>query len=394
MIAVSLRPARLARPALLFVSLAALAACGGREATANDGAAEAPAVVIGPENIVLAARDSVRTGPTLTGALVPAREARLRAELSGRVITTMVEAGMTVAAGTILARIDDASLRDDLISTKTAVTSAALSAEQATRELERARTLGQAGAIATRDVEAAERAQAQAQAQLDAAKARQSASEKLLGNTVVRAPFAGVVSERAVSAGDVVSPGTALFTIVDPRSLRLEAQVPAEAVSALRVGAPVSFALNGYPDRTFEGRITRISPVADAVTRQVGIIAEVPNRDGRLVGGLFAEGRVASDVRDAIVLPEVAVDQRGPSPTVMRLSNGRVEAVDVALGLRDPARERIEIVSGLAAGDTVLLGGARGISVGTAVTVRAVTDVSAPPPAPTNSTPSSTPPAN
>jgi RND family efflux transporter MFP subunit len=160
------------------------------------------------------------------------------------------------------------------------------------------------------------------------------------------------------------------------------------------VGAPVTFALNGYPDRTFEGRITRVSPVADAVTRQVGIIAELPNRDGRLVGGLFAEGRVASDVRDAIVVPEVAVDQRGPSPTVMRLSNGRVEAVDVALGLRDPARERIEIVSGLAAGDTVLLGGARGISVGTAVTVRAVTDASAAPPAPSTSTPSSTPPAN
>ncbi|HMS02380.1 MAG TPA: efflux RND transporter periplasmic adaptor subunit, partial [Gemmatimonadaceae bacterium] len=310
--AVSLRPDRIARPALLFVSLAALAACGGREATANDGAADSPAVVIGPENIVLATRDSIRTGPILTGALVPAREARLRAELSGRVVTTLVEAGTSVAAGTVLARIDDAALRDDLLSAKTAVTSAALAAEQANRELERARTLGQAGAIATRDVEAAERAQLQAQAQLDAAKARQASSEKALGNTVVRAPFAGVVSERSVSAGDVVSPGTALFTVVDPRSLRLEAQVPADAVGALRVGAPVSFALNGYPDRTFEGRITRISPVADAVTRQVGIIAEVPNRDGRLVGGLFAEGRVASEVHESIVVPETAVDQRGP----------------------------------------------------------------------------------
>jgi RND family efflux transporter MFP subunit len=190
------------------------------------------------------------------------------------------------------------------------------------------------------------------------------------------------VSERSVSAGDVVSPGTALFTVVDPRSLRLEAQVPADAVGALRVGAPVSFALNGYPDRTFEGRITRISPVADAVTRQVGIIAEVPNRDGRLVGGLFAEGRVASEVHEAIVVPETAVDQRGPSPTVMRLANGRVEAVDVTLGLRDAARERLEIVSGLAAGDTVLTGGARGLSVGSAVTVRAVQDAAAAPATP------------
>jgi membrane fusion protein (multidrug efflux system) len=378
--AVSPRQPRFGRAALVLASLSALVACGDRAATPEDGAAEARAVVVGPENIVLAVRDSIRTGPTLTGALVPAREARLRAELSGRVVATLVDAGEVVGAGAVLARIDDAALRDDLLSATTAVTSAALAAEQAGRELERARTLGRAGAIATRDVEAAERAQLQAQAQLDAAKARQAASEKALGNTVVRAPFAGVVSARAVSAGDVVSPGTALFTVVDLRSLRLEAQVPAEAVGALRVGAPVTFALNGFPARTFEGRIVRISPVADAVTRQVGIIADVPNRDGRLVGGLFAEGRVASEVHDAVVIPEAAVDQRGPSPTVMRLANGRVEAVAVVPGLRDPARERIEIVSGLAVGDTVLTGGARGLSAGTAVTVRAVQDT-APSPA-------------
>jgi RND family efflux transporter MFP subunit len=151
---------------------------------------------------------------------------------------------------------------------------------------------------------------------------------------------------------------------------------PADAASALRVGAPVAFSLNGYAGRTFEGRITRISPIADPVTRQVGIIAEVPNRDGQLLGGLFAEGRVASEVRLAVVLPEGAVDQRGPSPTVMRLSNGKVEAVEVTLGLRDGATERFEIRSGLSAGDTVLLGGARGLSVGTAVAVRAVQDAS------------------
>jgi len=364
------------RSALLLLAFGALAACGGEDATANDGAAAPTTVVIGPENIVLAAQDSLRTGPVLTGALVPAREARIRAELSARVLTTLVEAGTTVSAGTVLARLDDAALQADLLSSRTALTSASLTAEQANRELERSRTLGAAGALSARDVEGAERAQLQAQAQLDAAKARVAVSERSLGNTVVRAPFAGVVSERTVSAGDVVSPGNALFTVVDPRSLRLEASVPADAASALRVGAPVAFSLNGYAGRTFEGRITRISPIADPVTRQVGIIAEVPNRDGQLLGGLFAEGRVASEVRLAVVLPEGAVDQRGPSPTVMRLSNGKVEAVEVTLGLRDGATERFEIRSGLSAGDTVLLGGARGLSVGTAVAVRAVQDAS------------------
>lgn len=376
MLAVFTRTVPPGRSALLLLALGTLAACGGETADANDGAAAPTTVVIGPENIVLAGQDSLRTGPVLTGSLVPSREARIRAELSARVLSTLVEAGTSVSAGTVLARLDDAALQADLLSSKTALTSASLTAEQATRELERARTLGAAGAISTRDVESAERAQLQAQAQLDAAKARLAASERALGNTVVRAPFSGVVSERTVSAGDVVSPGNALFTVVDPRSLRLEASVPADAASALRVGAPVAFSLNGYAGRTFEGRITRISPIADAVTRQVGIIAEVPNRDGQLLGGLFAEGRVASEVRLAVVLPEGAVDQRGPSPTVMRLSNGKVESVEVALGLRDAATERFEIRSGIVAGDTVLLGGARGLSVGTPVAVRAVQDAS------------------
>lgn len=364
------------RSALLLLAFGALAACGGEDATADDGAAALTTVVIGPENIVLAAQDSLRTGPVLTGALVPAREARIRAELSARVLSTLVEAGTPVSAGAVLARLDDAALQADLLSSKTALTSAALTAEQADRELERSRTLGAAGAISTREVEGAERAQLQAQAQLDAAKARVAVSERSLGNTVVRAPFAGVVSERTVSAGDVVAPGNALFTVVDPRSLRLEASVPADAASALRVGAPVAFTLNGYAGRTFAGRITRLNPIADAVTRQVGIIAEVPNGDGQLLGGLFAEGRVAAEVRLVVVLPESAVDQRGPSPTVMRLRNGKVEAVEVALGLRDAATERFEIRSGISAGDTVLLGGARGLSVGTPVAVRAVQDAS------------------
>jgi len=364
------------RSTLLLLALGTLAACGGDQTAANDGAAAPTTVIIGPENIVVASQDSLRTGPVLTGALVPSREARIRAELSARVLSTLVEAGTSVSAGTVLARLDDAALQADVLSSKTALTSASLTAEQAVRELERSRTLGAAGAISTRDVEAAERAQLQAQAQLDAAKARLASSERALGNTVVRAPFAGVVSERTVSAGDVVSSGNALFTVVDPRSLRLEASVPADAAGALRVGAPVAFSLNGYAGRTFEGRITRINPIADAVTRQVGIIAEIPNRDGQLLGGLFAEGRVASEVRLAVVLPEGAVDQRGPSPTVMRLSNGKVVSVEVTLGLRDAASERFEIRSGIAAGDTVLLGGARGLSVGTPVAVRAVQDAS------------------
>ena len=360
----------------LLVTIAGASACK-KEAAATPDAA--PIVQdVGPENIALVKNDTLRTGPQLSGTLVPEREARLRAEVSGRVLQTMVEQGQRVAEGTLIGRIDDAAVNDQAASARSGVTQAQVAVDQATRELQRAKTLLAAGAIAERDREAAERASVGAEAQLADAKARLSLAEKNIRNTLIKAPFTGVVSERTVSAGDVVSPGTALFTIVDPTSLRLEASVPAEAIGSIRVGAPVMFAVNGYPGRSFEGKVTRINPTADAATRQVRIYATVPNSSGRLVGGLFANGSVSSETRVGLMVPEKALDQSGVSTFVMRLKGGKVEKVEVTVGLHDVATESFEITKGLTVGDTVLLAQAQGISVGTPVRVSAPKDAARP----------------
>lgn len=360
----------------LLAAVSSAAACKGKEvATAET----APVVQdVGPENIALVKNDTLRTGPQLSGTLVPEREARLRAEVSGRVLQTLVEQGQRVSEGTLIGRIDDAAVNDQAASAKSSVTQAQLSLDQANREVQRSKTLLAAGAIAERDREAAERAAAGAEAQLADAKARLSLAEKNIRNTLIKSPFSGVVSERTVSPGDVVSPGTALFTIVDPTSLRLEASVPAEAIGSIRVGAPVMFAVNGYPGRSFEGKVTRINPTADPQTRQVRIYATVPNSTGRLVGGLFANGSVASETRVGMMVPEKAVDQTGVAKFVMRLKSGKVEKVEVELGLHDATTESYEVKKGLAVGDTVLLAQAQGISVGTQVRVSAPKDAARP----------------
>jgi membrane fusion protein, multidrug efflux system len=137
----------------------------------------------------------------------------------------------------------------------------------------------------------------------------------------------------------------------------------------------VDFKVNGYPNRHFTGRITRVSPTADPTTRQVKILASIPNAGNTLVGGLYAEGRVSSESRTAPMVPIAAVDERGLRPTVVRLRNGKIEKTEVGLGIRDQAAETVEITSGLADGDTVLLGAARGISPGTPVKVSTPSDV-------------------
>lgn len=361
------------RVLLLAVPLA-LAACGGDKKDAAEGAPVAnPAQTIGPDNVAIARNDTLRSGPPISGTLVAEREARIRAEVAGAVLQTYVEQGQRVSAGTSLGRIDAGTMNDAAISARSGVAQATVAAEQASRELERARTLVAAGAIAQRDVESAERGNLAAQAQLADARARLSLANKNLSNTTIRAPFAGIVSEKAVSAGDIVAPGAALFTVIDPRSLRLEASVPTSALGDVRIGVPVSFSVNGS-DRVLQGKVTRVNPTVDAQTRQVTLFATVPNDQGTLVAGLYVSGRVSAEKRLAIIVPERAVDQTGISPVVMRLKAGKVERVEVTLGLRDEGAERYEIRTGLAAGDTVLLGAARGISVGSQVVVSAPKD--------------------
>jgi membrane fusion protein (multidrug efflux system) len=357
--------------ALMLVGTTA-AACNRDEARAEPATADA--VVVGPENIAVVRLQDVRSGPSLSGSLQPEQEATVRAELPAAVVQTFADVGQRVGAGQVLARLDDRAIRDQYLSAQTAVTTAQNNYNVAARELERAQTLARAGAIAERDVELARNAASSASAQLANARAVFANAAKQLGYTQVRAPFAGVVAQRQASAGDVVSPGTALFTIVNPASMRLEASVPANQLASVRVGLPVEFNVTGYPNRPFAGRITRVSPTADPATGQVQIVATIPNAGNTLVGGLFAEGRVASETRTAPVVPATAVDERGLRPFAMRIKNGRVERAELQIGIRDEANEIVEVRAGLAAGDTVLLGAARGVSPGTPVTVSAVSD--------------------
>jgi RND family efflux transporter MFP subunit len=200
------------------------------------------------------------------------------------------------------------------------------------------------------------------------AKSRLAAAERQLGDAVIRAPLTGVVSSREVNRGDVVSSGTALFTVIDPSSMRLEASVPSDDLSALRVGAKVEFTVRGY-DQTFTGTIERIAPQADAATRQVPIYVAIPNVGGRLVAGLFAEGRVVSQAASGLVVPIGAINADGTEPWALRVAGGKTERVTVTLGLRDPRTERVQVVAGLHEGDTLLRGASQGIPPGTAVQV-------------------------
>lgn len=375
-----IRPAILVRHRGLLATTAAVLGAGalaGCKGADSAKATNAPlGMLVGPENIAVVKSEQIRSGPAISGNLEAESQATVRAEVGGAVLETTVEQGDRVSAGQTLARIDDATLRAAELAARSQVTTLQNAAEIAKRQVDRNEALLKAGAIAERDIELARNQYQAAEAQLANAKAMLANAQKQLTRATVTAPFNGVVSVRSVSAGDVVQPGGAVYTIVNPSSMRLQASVPADQLSAVRVGAPVDFTVNGYPNRQFTGRVTRINPVADPSTRQVRIIVSLPNTSGALVGGLFADGHVASEVRTAPVVPIGAVDERGLKPYVMRIKSGVVQKSEVDLGIRDAATETVEVRGGLAAGDTILLGAARGISEKTPVKVSAATDTS------------------
>lgn len=360
--------------ATLALTLVA-AACGKSDA-AEDTTAEPVIVNIGPEGVDVASRTLLSMGPQLSGTLVAERTAQIRAEVSGSIVAVNVDPGATVAQGTSLAKIDDRAIQDAYLGARSGFTAAQTAADLAQRELARAERLHAAGALADRDLENARRADLSARSMLDDARARLSQAEKARDAANVLAPYAGVVSERYVNAGDIVNPGAPLFAVVDPTTMRLEAAVPASELAMVRVGAPVRFTVTGYPGRTFEGRVSSVNPQADPQTRQVRLFVRIPNSGQRLVAGLFAEGRVASETRQTLTVPQLAVDERGLQPQVVRLKNGVTERVAVTLGARDGISGRVEITDGLAVGDTVLVGAALGITVGSRVKVSTPSDTS------------------
>jgi len=355
---------------LLGVSaLVGITACSKDDDASAAERAKTEAMVVGPENITVATNGSIMTGPSISGTLEPEREAVLRAQVSGSVLQTYADQGQAVNAGAVLARIDASGIQDAYTSARAGLVAARNAADVAAKDLARNQKLLAAGAIAERDIDQSRRASIAAQAALEDANSRLASAEKAYRSTTVTSPFSGVVSERPVSPGDVVQPGSALFTVVDPSSMRLEASVPAEQLASIRIGVPVNFTVSGYPGRQFVGRITRINPTADPTTRQVRIYVSIPNAGRALVGGLFANGRMSSATRMGLVVPASAVDVRGSAPTVMRVKQGKAERVQVQIGLSDQSSETIEVISGLVAGDTLLLGAAQGITPGAAVRV-------------------------
>lgn len=348
-----------ATPFLTALTLAlTLTACGksGKPEDAKAAAAKPAApLLLAPEDLRQVGQSGLIGAPVISGAIQPARRADLRAEVAAIVLQVARDNGERVRAGDLIIRLDATAIRDSLTSAEEALRATQQSFEQTERVLVRQRTLNQQGMTSMQALEDAEIRRNAAQSELAAAKARVVTARQQVSRTEVRAPFDGVVSERKVSVGDTVQVGRELVKVIDPASMRFEGQVSADRLGELKLGQPVSFRINGFGDTEFRGKLARIDAAANATTRQVELIAEFNDKaKAPQVAGLYAEGRVESADRKALVLAEGSIVRQGDSAFVWKVAGNQLKKVPVMLGERDERRGEVVITSGLAMGDEVL----------------------------------------
>lgn len=349
-----------ATPALTALALAlalTLTACskGGKPEEAKAAAKPAAPLLLAPEDLREVGQSGLIGAPVITGAIQPARRADLRAEVAAVVLQVAKDNGERVRAGDLIIRLDPTAIRDSLTSADEALRAAQQSFEQTERVLARQRTLNQQGMISTQALEDAEVRRNAAQSELAAARARAVTARQQVTRTEVRAPFDGVVSERKISVGDTVQIGRELIKVIDPGSMRFEGQISADRLGELKVGQPVAFRINGFGDAEFRGKLARIDASANATTRQVEVTAEFDDRaKAPQVAGLYAEGRVESSERRALVLAEGSIQRQGDAAFVWKVDGTQLKKVGVTLGERDERRGEMVITSGLKAGDLVL----------------------------------------
>ena len=336
-------------------------------------AAPAPAIVIDSQDLAAARIENIGATITLSGPLEPKDQVILRAQVPGTVADLRVDRGSNVSRGQRLATIRAAGVQSQAAGAQAGVAAAEANLAVARQRLEAARQLREAGAISDIDLRSAQAGFEAASAQVAAARAQAASAGEAASYTTITAPISGTVSSRKVQEGEAVNPGGELLTIVNSRVLQLAGQISVVDAARVRVGQPVTFSLDAAPGQAYRGRVARIDPTADPGTRQVGVFVELQNPGGRIIGGQFARGTIATTSTRALVVPITAV--RGATPDnvaeahVFVVENGRIVRRPVQVGARDEASGRIAIVNGVREGEKVIANPTSDIVEGTIVTI-------------------------
>jgi HlyD family secretion protein len=309
---------------------------------------------------------NIESALEISGTLAARSRVGVKPKLPGRLERVLVDIGDRVTAGQVVATLDrgEVDAQVDAAVAAVGVASAALESAEAAlanavTEHERAKGLYEGGALPRQRLDAAQTAHRAAVAQRDLAKANLAQAEatvrrarEVQGDATLHAPISGFIVERNYDPGSI--PGDQPVVVVaDIRELKLEAGVSELEAGRLKTGLPAQVAVQAKPGETFSAQLAAMAPEVDPRNRHFRIEVRVPNPDGTLLAGMYATARLVLDSADgALVLPRESVVTRDGQRVALKVEGDKVIAVPVVEGLSDG--RRVQIVSGLSAGDTVL----------------------------------------
>ncbi len=380
------RRSSLAAMPLVCAAALLVAACGqpvadGETTMDTSGAASATSgeLLLGHDDVVTAGEAEIGRVIQLSGPLSPKDQAVLRAQVAGTISDQSVDNGSSVRAGQRLLTIKAEGVVSQAAGAQAAVAAAQAGVAVAARQLDAAKALFDAGAMSAIERQSAEASFEAAQAQLAAAKAQAAGAAEAAGRTSILAPYAGVISSRRKQNGEPVSVGDELLTVVNSQVLELPGQIGVTDAVHVKPGQSVVFSLDAFPGETFSGRVSRMDPVANPGTRQVGVYVDLPNANGRVMGGQFARGQITLNGSKSVVVPTTAVLDAGADGTggaVYVIVDGKLMRRSVVVGTRDEATGMIAVISGVKAGEQVLRTPTDALRDGTPVRVLSAGDAS------------------
>lgn len=290
---------------------------------------------------------------TLTGSLRASQESEVAADASGKVTKTFVERGQAVKAGDSLALLDSrgASITANQAAAQSGLARAQL--EQAQKDCERVKALFQSGSISKAEYDRTTTQCETTQFSAAAAAAQQQSAQKLVGDALIRAPFAGIVGERFVNVGQFVQPSTRIVSLYMPDPLRLELTVPEANIGSVKIDAPVRFTVSAYPDKTFTGAVKFISPNVRTSTRDLVIEALCPNADFALKPGMFAVAQLDAGERKTAAVPKSALKRDENAARVFTVFEKRIQEHIVQTG--GEKDDLVAVLVGVKPGDQVVV---------------------------------------
>jgi membrane fusion protein (multidrug efflux system) len=358
-----------ARTYLLLLTLAAAlstAACSGTEA-------ETPAVEtvrsIPVRTATVQTRDLAET-LSLTGTLDPRSEVTVVPEISARLERVLKTEGDRVARGQLLAVLDDADFRLARDRAKAHLDVAEANRAHARAEKDRADSLLKTGGITDKDHLSAQVAVQVSDASHAQARSELAIAERQMGRSQIAAPINGRIAKRHADAGTVVAAGTPLYTIVDDSVFEFRSSVASSDFGKVKVGETVVVTVDALPGFVTEGEVNRIAPQVDARSRSFEVIIRVAGKP-QLVSGLFARAEVkVREVPNSLTVPPAALLRDGSDPTKAQtfvVVNNKAERRDVLVGVEVP--DAVQVVSGLKAGEIVVVDPPSALGPGTQVQV-------------------------